>query len=290
VLAAVPNVSEGRDASAIAEIGKAFGSSARILAVHTDEDHHRSVFVLVAERAELVDALVSGVGAARDLIDLRRHEGVHPRVGAADVVPLVPLASGDLPRACAAALEVGERIGGELGIPVLLYGEVGNGARPVAFRRGGLDELARRIAAGEVSPDFGPREVDPRAGVVLVGARRPLVAYNVELRTDDLDVAQAVAAAVRASSGGLPGVQAIGLELPRSGRIQVSMNIIDIEQTPLHEAVAAVAREARARGVEPGAGELVGLVPEAALRAAEEAGVEVDGVDETRVLERLAGL
>ena len=154
----------------------------------------------------------------------------------------------------------------------------------------GVDELARRIAAGDVSPDFGPREVDPRTGVVLVGARRPLVAYNVELETDDLTVAQAVAAAVRASSGGLPGVQAIGLELPRSGRIQVSMNIIDIEQTPLHEAVVAVAREARARGVEPRAGELVGLVPEAVLRAAEEAGVEVDGVDETRVLERLAGL
>ena len=125
---------------------------------------------------------------------------------------------------------------------------------------------------------------------MLVGARRPLVAYNVELETDDVAVAQAVAAAVRESSGGLPGVQAIGLELPRSGRIQVSMNIVDIERTPLHEAVAAVAREARARGVEPGAGELVGLVPAAVLRAAEEAGVQVDGVDETRVLERLAGL
>ena len=148
----------------------------------------------------------------------------------------------------------------------------------------------RRIGAGELSPDFGPREVDPRTGVVLVGARRPLVAYNVELETDELAVAKAVAAAVRESSGGLPGVQAIGLELPRSGRIQVSMNIVDTERTPLHEAVAAVAREARARGVEPGPGELVGLVPAAVLSAAEEAGVELDGVDETRVLERLAGL
>jgi glutamate formiminotransferase len=125
---------------------------------------------------------------------------------------------------------------------------------------------------------------------VLVGARRPLVAYNVELETNDLSVAQAVAAAVRESSGGLPGVQAIGLALPRSGRVQVSMNVIDVDRTPLHEAVAAVAREARARGVEPGPGELVGLVPAAVLRAAEEAGVELDEVDETRVLERLAGL
>jgi glutamate formiminotransferase / 5-formyltetrahydrofolate cyclo-ligase len=290
VLAAVPNVSEGRDASVVTEIGNAFGSSARLLAVHSDEDHHRSVYVLVAEPASLVDALVAGIAAARDLIDLRRHQGVHPRVGAADVVPLVPLASEDLPQACAAALEVARRTGDELGMPVLLYGEVGNGARPVAFRRGGLDELVRRIAAGEVTPDFGPSHVDPRTGVVLVGARRPLVAYNVVLETDDVAVAQDVAAAVRESSGGLPGVQAIGLELPRSGRIQVSMNVIDIERTPLHEAVAAVAREARARGVEPGPGELVGLVPAAVLRAAEEAGVELDGVDETRVLERLAGL
>jgi glutamate formiminotransferase/glutamate formiminotransferase/formiminotetrahydrofolate cyclodeaminase len=290
VLAAVPNVSEGRDAAAIAALGRAFESSARLLAVHSDEDHHRSVFVLVGERAGLVDALVAGIAAARELIDLRRHEGVHPRVGAADVVPLVPLANDDLAQACAAALEVAERTGDELGIPVLLYGEVGNGARPVAFRRGGLDELVRRIAAGEVTPDYGPSTVDPRTGVVLVGARRPLVAYNVELETDDLAVARAVAAAVRESSGGLPGVQAIGLELPRTGRVQVSMNVIDVDLTPLHEAVAAVAREARARGVEPGPGELVGLVPAAVLRAAEEAGVELDEVDETRVLERLAGL
>jgi glutamate formiminotransferase/glutamate formiminotransferase/formiminotetrahydrofolate cyclodeaminase len=290
VLAAVPNVSEGRDASAIARIGDAFAASARLVGSHSDEDHHRSVFVLVGERSGLVDSLVAGIAAARDLIDLRSHEGVHPRVGAADVVPLVPIVPGDLAEACGAALEVAERTGTELGIPVLLYGEVGGGRRPAYFRRGGLEELARRIDTDELSPDFGPLEVDPRTGVVLVGARRPLVAYNVELETKDLAVAKAVAAAVRESSGGLPGVQAIGLELPRTGRIQVSMNIIDIDATPLHEAVAAVAREARARGVEPGAGELVGLVPAAVLTAAEEAGVEVDGVDETCVLERLAGL
>jgi glutamate formiminotransferase len=290
VLSSVPNVSEGRDAAAIAEIGREFGSTARLLAEHSDEDHHRSVFVLVGERPDLVDALVAGIGAARDLIDLRNHEGAHPRVGAADVVPLIPLVPGDMPDACGAAFDLAQRVGTELGIPVLLYGEVGGGRRPAFFRRGGLEELAGRIDADELSPDFGPGEVDPRTGVVLVGARRPLVAYNVELETDDLGVAKAVAAAVRESSGGLPGVQAIGLELPRTGRIQVSMNIIDVEQTALHEAVAAVAREARARGVEPGPGELVGLVPAAVLTAAEEAGVEVDGVDETRVLERLAGL
>jgi glutamate formiminotransferase/glutamate formiminotransferase/formiminotetrahydrofolate cyclodeaminase len=211
-------------------------------------------------------------------------------VGAADVVPVVPLRAGDLPLACDVALVVAERIGNELGIPVLLYGEVGRGARPVSFRRGGLDALVGRIESGELTPDFGLRPVDPRTGVVLVGARRPLVAYNVELATDELAVAEDVARAVRESSGGLPGVQAIGLRLPSSGRIQVSMNVVALERTPLHEAVAAVEREAAARGVRVREGELVGLVPAAVLAAAKTAGVELDGVDETRVLERLAAL
>jgi glutamate formiminotransferase len=290
VLEAVPNVSEGRDASAIARIGEAFASSARLLDVHSDVDHHRSVFTLVGSPHALVDSLLAGIAAARDLVDLRRHDGVHPRVGAVDVVPLVPVRADDLGAACEAALVTAARAGDELGIPVFLYGEVGEGRRPVSFRRGGLADLERRVAVGELAPDFGPRSIDPRTGVVLVGARRPLVAYNVELAIADVEVAQEVARAVRESSGGLPGVQAIGLQLPRTGRVQVSMNVLDVEQTPLHEAIEAVEREARARGVEPEAGELVGLVPAAVLDAAEAAGVELDGVDETRVLERLAGL
>ncbi len=290
VLEAVPNVSEGRDASVIAKIGEAFSSSARLLDVHSDEDHHRSVFTLVGEERDLVDALLAGIAEARDLIDLRHHEGVHPRVGVADVVPLVPLAPDDLAAASAAALDVAERVGAELGIPVFLYGEVGDRRPPAYFRRGGLGALVARIASGEIAASYGPRQIDPRTGVALVGARGPLVAYNVELRTDDLGVAREVAAAVRESSGGLPGVQAIGLRLPRSDRIQVSMNLLDLDRAPLHVAVAAVGREARARGVELGAGELVGLVPASALTAAREAGIEVDGIDEARVLERLAAL
>jgi len=290
VLEAVPNVSEGRDASVIATIGNAFSSSARLLDVHSDEDHHRSVFTLVGETGALVDALVAGIAAARDLIDLRRHDGVHPRVGAADVVPVVPIVKGDLDAARDAALEVARRTGLEVGLPVFLYGELAGGIPPAFLRRGGLRELERRIRAGELTPDFGPQRVDPRSGVVLVGARRPLVAYNIELATDDVALAQEVAVAVRESSGGLPSVQAIGLRLPRSGRVQVSMNVLDVERTPLHEAVAAVVGEARERRVVAGLGELVGLVPASVLAAAEEAGVELDGVDETRVLERLAAL
>jgi glutamate formiminotransferase len=290
VLEAVPNVSEGRDESVIAEIGAAFRSSARVLDVHSDPDHHRSVFTLAAEPAALADALVRGIARARDLVDHRRHEGVHPRVGVADLVPLVPLEPERMDVASESALGVARRIGEELGLPVFLYGEVREGRRPVFYRRGGLAELERRVASGELAPDFGPAQLDRRSGVVLVGARKPLVAYNIVLATDDVGVAREIAAAVRESTGGMPGVQAIGLRLPRSGRVQVSMNVVDLDRSPLHEVVECVRAEARARGVELRDGELVGLVPERAFAAATAAGVEVPGVDESRVLERVLAL
>jgi glutamate formiminotransferase/glutamate formiminotransferase/formiminotetrahydrofolate cyclodeaminase len=290
VLEAVPNVSEGRDAAAIGAIGEAFSSRARLLDVHSDADHHRSVYTLVGNAEDLVESLLAGIAAACRLIDLRRHDGVHPRVGAADVVPLVPLRPDDLEQAKSAALSLGERVGRELGLTVLLYGELREGRRPAFYRRGGLEELERRLASGELQPDFGPSHVDPRSGAVLVGARKPLVAYNLDLSTDDPAVAKEVAAAVRESGGGMPGVQAIGLRLPRSGRIQVSMNVLDLERSPLHEVVEAVTREAAARGVGVAGGELVGLVPASVLDAARDAGVAIPGVDESRVLERLVAL
>ena len=211
MLEAVPNVSEGRDAETIAAIGAAFSASARLLDVHSDPDHHRSVYTLAADADDLETSLLAGIATACSLIDLRRHEGVHPRVGAADVVPVVGLTPDDAPEAAAVALGLAARVGEELGLPVFLYGDVGGGRRPAFFRRGGLEELERRLAAGEIAPDFGPDRIDARSGAVLVGARKPLVAYNLFLETTDVAVAQAIAAAVRESSGGLPGVQAIGL-------------------------------------------------------------------------------
>jgi glutamate formiminotransferase len=290
VLEAVPNVSEGRNPSAISAIGAAFTGSARLLDVHSDPDHHRSVYTLAAERDALEAALVAGVARACELIDLRLHEGVHPRVGAADVVPVVPLDPNAMADARSAALAVAESIGRELGVPVFLYGEIGQGRRPAFFRRGGLAELQRRVAARELTPEFGPLELAARSGAVLVGARRPLVAYNVEIATDDVAVARAIAAAVRESGGGMPGVQAIGLELPRSGRIQVSMNVLHLERSPLHEVVERVRDEAEARGVTVSGGELVGLVPERVLDDASAAGVEIPGVDTEHVLERRLAL
>lgn len=290
MLEAVPNVSEGRDADAIAAIGAAFSTPARLLDVHSDPDHHRSVYTLAGDADDLATALFAGIAAARSLIDLRRHEGVHPRVGAADVVPVVPLTPEDASDAVAVALGVAARVGEELQFPVFLYGDVGAGRRPAFFRRGGLEELDRRLAAGEIAADFGPSRIDARSGAVLVGVRKPLVAYNLDLETDDVRVAEEIAAAIRESSGGLPGVQAIGLMLPRSGRVQVSMNVIDVEQSPLHVVVAAVRHEAAARSTHVGDGELVGLVPASVLAAATEAGAEIPGVDESHVLERRLGL
>jgi glutamate formiminotransferase len=286
VLEAVPNVSEGRDRAVVDAIGDAFATSAQLLDVHADSDHNRSVFTLAAARDALIEALVAGAARAIELIDLRRHEGVHPRIGVVDVVPLVPLRPEDLAEAIAAAGDTARRLGEELGLSVFLYGEGATGRRPVFFRRGGLAELERRLSSGELAPDYGPPRLDPRYGATLVGARQPLVAYNVVLDTDDVEVARRVAARVRESSGGMPGVQAIGLCLPEAAQVQVSMNVVDLDLSALHEVYRRVEREAIDVGVEVAGGELVGLVPERVLQAARAAGADVPGVDETRVLER----
>jgi glutamate formiminotransferase len=289
VLEAVPNVSEGRDPAVVAAIGDAFATRAELLDVHSDPDHHRAVFTLVGESDDLVESLLAGIAKAVELVDLREHSGVHPRVGVADVVPVVPLEPTQIEAAAAAARALAQRIGAELALPVFLYGEVGAGRRPAFFRRGGLDELVRRIASGELVPNEGPAAIDPGAGVVLVGARHALVAYNLDLTTDDVSVAMAIAAAVRESSGGMPGLQAIGLQLTGSGRLQVSMNVIDLDRAPVHEVVERVRQEAASRGVEVVAGELVGLVPERVVQEAAAAGVTLPGIDESRVLERILG-
>jgi glutamate formiminotransferase/glutamate formiminotransferase/formiminotetrahydrofolate cyclodeaminase len=286
VLEAVPNVSEGRDASAIAAIGRAFASRAALLDVHSDPDHHRSVFTLAGEPTDLVDSLFAGTARALELVDLRRHDGVHPRVGVVDVIPLVPLGADGMAEANRAALAVGERLGTELDVPVFLYGEVGGGKRPAFFRRGGPEGLERRLETGELVADYGPQRLDPRVGAALVGARRTLVAYNVDLATDDVLMAREIAVAVRESGGGMPAVQAIGLLLPRSRRVQVSINVLDLSRSPLHEVVERVTHEAASRGVPVAGGELVGLVPEEVLGAAAAAGASIPGIEASRVLER----
>ena len=284
-LEAVPNFSEGRDLAVIDALGAALAAHARVLDVHTDEDHNRSVFTLVGEREQLVAALLDGIACARERIDLRRHEGAHPRIGSADVVPIVPVRPVDMDRARETALELARRIGEELELPVFLYGELAPGRGPAFFRRGGPDELQRRIDAGELAPDFGPARLHPGAGGVIVGARGPLIAFNVNLASNDAEAARAIAKAVRERDGGFPGVRALGLELPRAGVAQVSMNVEDWEASALHEIVAAIEREAAVHGVEVAGTELVGLMPAGAAVRAAGAILRIDGFDASHVLE-----
>lgn len=284
-LEAVPNFSEGRDRLTIEAIGEALGESARLLDVHSDADHNRSVYTLVGTEEELVAALLGGIETARERIDLRRQDGVHPRIGAADVVPIVAIREGDAERADATALELGRRVGEDLGLPVFLYGDVTPGLGPAFFRRGGPAELQRRLDAGELAPDFGPARLDERAGGVLVGSRPPLIAFNVNLEGGDLEAAQEVARAVRERDGGFPGVRALGLTLPQAGHVQVSLNIEDWQAAPLHEVVAAVHREATVRGLRVLGSELVGLLPAGAAVAAAGSLLDVAGLDPSHVLE-----
>jgi len=284
-LESVPNFSEGRDTGTIEALRSALTTHANVLDVHSDADHNRSVFTLVGDDTSLVEALLAGVACARDRIDLRRHQGAHPRIGAADVVPIVALDPRDRERARDCALRLADRIGAEIGLPVFLYGDSAPERGPAFYRRGGPEELQRRIDAGELRPDYGPAELDERAGGVIVGARRPLIAFNVNLATDNVEIARGIAAVVREKDGGFPGVRALGLLLPKAGRAQVSMNVEDYEAAALHEIVERIESEASARGVEVAGAELVGLMPAGAAATAAGAVLRIDGFSRSRVLE-----
>jgi glutamate formiminotransferase len=284
-LESVPNFSEGRNSTTIAALSAALDAHATVLDVHADVDHNRSVFTVVGESDQLIAALIAAIACARERIDLRVHEGAHPRIGAADVVPIVPVCPENRERAQATARRLAERIGSDLELPVFLYGDLAPGRGPAFFRRGGPAELQRRLDAGELAPDFGPTRLDTRAGGVIVGARRPLIAFNVNLRTDDAEIARAIAAAVREKDGGFPGVRALGLGLPQAGHAQVSMNVEDYEAAALHDIVARVEAEATARGADIADAELVGLMPAAAAAAAAGAMLRINGFDASRLLE-----
>jgi glutamate formiminotransferase len=260
-LLAVPNVSEGRDTEVIERVASAF--DARRLDLHTDPDHNRSVFTLAGDPRELGSAVLAGAGAALELIDITRHTGAHPRVGVIDVAPIVYLDQADRGAAYAEALVLADRLGAELQLPVFLYGALSeHGHTRAGLRRGGPEALSRRIAAGELRPDFGPGRLHPTGGAVLVAARPPLVAFNVELTAPaGADDARRVAALIREGGAeGLPGLRAIGLWLEGRGVAQVSMNVEDHLAVPLAEVVAAIGRHAR-----PARAELVGLAPRAAF-------------------------
>jgi glutamate formiminotransferase len=262
LLLSVPNVSEGSEPEAIAAIGAAF-TPAALLDIHSDPDHGRSVFTLAAPQGVLADALLNGAREAVARIDVTGHPGIHPHVGAIDVAPVVYLDDERRGSAVAEALTAGALIGDELELPVFLYGQLATteeNRERATIRRGGPQALQERIERGELVPDFGPKRIHPTAGAVLMTARPPLIAFNVDLQTDDLDTAKRIAARLREANGGLIGVRAIGLHLPARGRAQVSFNVHDHRAVPLRVLVEEVGAEAPIAEAE-----LVGLAPQAAF-------------------------
>jgi glutamate formiminotransferase len=265
LLECVPNVSEGRRPAVISRLAAAVSApGVQVLDVSSDPDHNRSVFTLAGEPQALIAGLLELYAAALAEIDLRRHEGVHPRIGAVDVVPFVPLGETPMAVAVSAARRLAPAVADRFGLPVYLYEEAA--AQPQrrslpAIRRGGFEALAGKLADPRWSPDHGPARPHPSAGATVIGARFFLIACNAILDTADVAVARAVAVAVRESAGGLPAVRALGFYLPSRGSAQVSMNLVDFRRTSLARALQRVREEAAARGARVVASELVGLLP-----------------------------
>jgi glutamate formiminotransferase len=267
VLLAVPNFSEGRDATRIEAISTAFATGAALLDTHSDPLHNRTVLTLSGLPDSLAPVLVNGARACAEAIDMRQQDGAHPCIGALDVCPVVWLRAEDREAARAEALVAAQRIATDVGVPVFLYGELAShpSRRERAFfRAGGLAVLRRRLDSGELRPDFGPAELHPSAGATLVTARPPLVAFNVELEGAGIEATREIADRLRESGGGLPGVRALGIDLG-GGRTQVSTNVHDPVAVTLAMVIERVAELAAEHGARPVAGEVVGLVPEAFL-------------------------
>lgn len=290
VIECVPNVSEGRRMEVIDALTAAVQrvGGVRLLDRSSDPSHNRSVFTLVGDAAALEQAVLALFEGALAAIDLRTHSGAHPRLGAVDVVPFVPIEAATMEDCVALAKTTGAEVAARFQVPVYLYEDAAPDPRRrnlADIRRGEFEGLAGKIVRPEWAPDYGPRRPHPTAGATVIGARPPLIAFNVDLATDRLDVAQAIARAVRHSSGGLPNVKALGLVLPHRGIAQVSMNLTNYATTPIIRAFEAV-REAAARlGVETLASEIVGLVPAAALPPDPEQALKLAGFHRGQVLE-----
>ncbi|MBV9958729.1 MAG: glutamate formimidoyltransferase [Acidobacteria bacterium] len=287
----VPNFSEGRKTETIERLARAVEevAGAVVLDTHMDADHNRSVITFVAEAEVVVEAALRVVRLASELIDLRQHKGEHPRVGATDVLPFVPVRGVSMENCVALAHEAGERIANELHIPVYFYEKAARRSYRVNLedvRRGGFELLREEISiAEERAPDVGEPRVHESAGACIVGARPFLVAYNINLRTDDLSIARRVARSVRGRDGGLRYLKALGFELKSRGLVQVSMNLVDYEKTQLHQVFELVKREAARYGVTVAGSEIVGLVPQAALDRSAEYFLQIENFAPGVVLE-----
>jgi glutamate formiminotransferase len=291
IVECVPNFSEGRKPETVELIAESIAAvdTACVLNTHTDPDHNRSVITFVASPEAIVEASLKAVSLAADLIDMRSHRGVHPRMGATDVLPFVPVRGISLDECAALAHEAGSRIAHELSIPVFFYERAARLPGRVNLedvRRGGLELLRQEIGSlPDRAPDVGPLRVHETAGAVAVGARPFLIAFNVNLRTNDLQVARQIARNIRARTGGLPFLKALGFELHSRGLVQVSMNLVNYEVTGLSQAYDAVQREAGKLNVDISSTEIVGLIPRNALDRQTEYFRKLENFNEGLILE-----
>lgn len=294
LLECVPNFSEGRSREVVESLAESVRRVAgvRLLHVTRDADHHRSVLTFAGTPEGVLEAALSCCSLAVERIDLSQHHGVHPRIGAVDVVPFVPLENLPMARAVAAAHEFGRRFATSRQVPVFFYGDAARTPERAALevvRRGGYEGLSRRLKGPAWAPDEGPREFSPRTGATAVGARKVLIAFNVNLDADDLEAAREIARAVRARDGGLPAVKSLGLPLPRRGMVQVSVNLVDYTVTPWERVVRRILKEAADRRVRVSDLEIIGMVPRAAADGLEACGVPLPAGWRAQVLEEALG-
>lgn len=290
ILETVPNFSEGRDKVTIEAIADCFRGreGVKLLDYSADKDHNRSVFTVIGEPEALRDAVIRAAGVALERIDLRVHHGQHPRMGAVDVIPFIPIKGCGLEEADQTAREVGKALGEQLGQPVFLYER--SATRPNRenlsdIRRGEFEGMAEKMKGEGWTPDYGPNTIHPSGGVTAVGARMPLVAFNINLHTDKLEIAQAIAKKVRHSNGGLRYVKAMGVMLEDRHQAQVSMNLTDYTQSSLYRVFELVKMEARRYGVNVAGSELIGLTPLRALVDCAEYYLQMEGFSIEQVLE-----
>lgn len=272
----VPNFSEGRNSETLHAIATAISSHASLRDQTADVDHNRAVFTFIGEPRNVVDAAIAAIAVAAERIDLTKQSGVHPRIGAADVVPFVPLENISLEECAVLARQAGQRIWNELRIPVYLYEAAA--LRPECRR---LENIRKHAAS--LAPDFGDRH-HSTAGACVVGARKFLIAWNINLNTTDLLAARAIASQIREANGGLPAVKALGLPLDSRHQVQVSINLTDFETTPLHEVFGVVAHLCERRGIEIAGSELIGMIPPAALAASEGYDLRWENLTPERIL------
>jgi glutamate formiminotransferase len=290
IIESVPNFSEGKNEEIVEEIVTQAKKTGKVwvLDYSSDKDHNRSVVTLAGEPDDMMEALFLMVKKASELIDLRKHHGEHPRVGATDVIPLIPILNSSVDECITISHKLGEKIGKELNIPVFMYEKSASASyrkNLSNIRKGEFENFPEKIKLEEWKPDYGPDIVHETAGVTVVGCREPLIAFNVDLNTNDLQIAQKIAKAVRHISGGFRYVKALGFRLEEKGIVQISMNLTNYKRTPIYRVFEVIKNEAERYGVQILGSEIIGLVPQRAVCEVAEYYLRINKFDQSYVLE-----